>query len=558
MKTLPSPSRLGLTRSDRKARGSVELTRYDLSGVLLIIVNDGPEIGIDPQAERANTYNRVPGWVMPVARSIIFVTDGVLAAVCFLAAFSLREGQPILSSSAWAWSRQFIPYAGILFLVIPARLGLLVYQRIYRFAGAFTYLQEMIRIFKAVTVSSLLIVAWAFLFRGGFSFRDFSYSRGVFLLDFVLSLALFSMFHLALRCIQVRLRERGINLIPTLIIGTNAEADQTLQALRKRSSLGYRVFGLIEGSDAKGLEPVVEFDNGERAPVLGRLDDLPELISTYHIQEVIITDNYVESERLFEVMMSIDRKRKVEFRFAPSLFDLLPQKTSVEQIGVLPMVGLFREPLTDTQRFVKRLSDLMIAAFAALITLPVWIVISILVRSDSRGPILYKQERVGMDGRRFLCYKFRTMFADADDAAHREMYQKNIDGAPEANAGDERKPVYGKVRNDPRITRIGRWLRRTSLDELPQVLNVFRGDMSMVGPRPPIPYEVEEYDTWHRKRLDMKPGITGLWQVSGRNRLTFEEMVRVDLFYIENWSLLLDLKILMLTLPAIFRGDGAK
>ena len=150
------------------------------------------------------------------------------------------------------------------------------------------------------------------------------------------------------------------------------------------------------------------------------------------------------------------------------------------------------------------------------------------------------------------------MRSDADESVHREAYRKNIEGSQEANAGDAEKPVFGKVRDDPRVTKIGKFLRRTSLDELPQFLNVLRGEMSVVGARPPIPYEVEEYDLRHRKRLDMKPGITGLWQVSGRNRLTFEEMVQIDLFYIENWSLWLDLKIILLTLPAVLRGDGAR
>jgi lipopolysaccharide/colanic/teichoic acid biosynthesis glycosyltransferase len=161
-----------------------------------------------------------------------------------------------------------------------------------------------------------------------------------------------------------------------------------------------------------------------------------------------------------------------------------------------------------------------------------------------------------MDGRIFLCLKFRTMRADADESVHRDTYRKNIAGVDEANAGNDDKPVFGKVPNDGRITKAGRWLRRSSLDELPQLINVLRGEMSVVGPRPPIPYEVHEYDIWQRRRLDMKPGITGLWQVSGRNRLTFDEMVRIDLFYIENWSVLLDLKIILLTLPAVWRDDG--
>ena len=161
-----------------------------------------------------------------------------------------------------------------------------------------------------------------------------------------------------------------------------------------------------------------------------------------------------------------------------------------------------------------------------------------------------------MDGRVFLFYKFRTMRAGTDDAEHREFQRSYIRGQAESNLGDEERPAY-KLRADARVTRWGRVLRKTSLDELPQLFNVLRGDMSIVGPRPPIPYEVESYELWHRKRLDMKPGVTGLWQVSGRNRLSFDEMVRMDLYYIENWSLLLDLKIILRTLPVMWRGEDA-
>ncbi|MGI8786648.1 MAG: sugar transferase, partial [Pyrinomonadaceae bacterium] len=294
-------------------------------------------------------------------------------------------------------------------------------------------------------------------------------------------------------------------------------------------------------------------------PIVGTLDDLPDVIRELAIQEVIITDNTVPSEKLFEAMIRIGREQRVEFRLAPSLYNFLPQKTSVEQIGVLPMVRLFREPLSEAERFTKRAFDILISAAVLILVSPVLFLISLLIKFDSRGAILFRQERVGMDGRKFLCYKFRTMKSDADENLHREAYRKNIAGATgEANAGDAEKPVFGKVKNDPRITRVGRFLRRTSLDELPQFLNVLSGEMSVVGARPPIPYEVEDYDIRHRKRLDMKPGITGLWQVSGRNRLTFEEMVQIDLYYIENWSLWLDLKIILLTLPAVLRGDGAR
>jgi exopolysaccharide biosynthesis polyprenyl glycosylphosphotransferase len=490
---------------------------------------------------------------MPLVKIGVAGGDAILTALCFLAAFKLREGSQIFSSTAWAWSAEFVPYAGIFYFAIPVRVLMFAYQRAYQYHGAFSYTRESIKVFKAVAVGSLLITGWAFLFRGGFAFREFSYSRGVFLLDFALALTAFTAFHLGLRLIQTRIRNSGINLIPTLIVGTNAEAQQTIRELEARRDLGYRVIGIVRTSSVD-TDRIGDLD----AQVVGDFDHLASLIRELEIQEVIITDTSISSDRLFEAMMQVGRRQRVEFRFAPTLFDLLPQKTSVEQIGVLPMVRLFREPLSDLERFVKRVSDIVISIFAIVVLSPVLAAVAVMVKSGSRGSVMFRQERVGMDGRIFLCYKFRTMYADADETVHREAFRKNIEGGDDANVGDHETPVFGKVKDDPRITTTGRWLRRSSLDELPQLFNVLKGDMSIVGPRPPIPYEVADYDLWHRKRLDMKPGITGLWQVSGRNRLTFEEMVRTDLYYIEHWSLWLDLKIILLTLPAVWRGDGAR
>ena len=452
----------------------------------------------------------------------------------------------MLSSEAWAWSQAFVPYAGILYFAIIVRVLVLAYQGAYRFQGAFSYSNEAIKVGKAIAIGSLFIVAWAVVFRGGFAFREFSYSRSIFFFDFGLALVLITGLHLMARAAQSRIRRHDINLLPTLIVGTNADAARTVELLGSRRELGYRVVGVV----ATGAE------NEAGLNIVGDIDRLPDIIRELGAEEVIITDTNVESSRLFDVMMQVGRRRRVEFRFAPNLFDLLPQKTSVEQIGVLPMVRLFREPLSDVERFVKRASDLILATAAVILLAPLMAIIAIIIRAGSPGPVVFKQERVGMDGRVFLCYKFRTMYADADDEIHRNAYRKNIDGSIGPN-GDECAQVFGKVPDDPRITPAGRRLRRTSLDELPQLFNVIKGDMSIVGPRPPIPYEVEEYEISHRKRLDMKPGITGLWQVSGRSRLSFEEMVRIDLFYIENWSLWLDLRIIVLTLPAVFRGDGA-
>lgn len=495
---------------------------------------------------------RAPAWVLPAVKVFIVVLDCIAAAGAFMLAFHLREGDRILSETAWAWSKEFVPYAGVLFFIIFIRVAMLLYQRVYRLQGAFSYIDQAMRIFKATAVGSLLAIAFTFLFRGGTAFREFSYSRGVFVLDFFIALGFLLILHLGLRYLQTLARRSDLNLIPTLVIGTGKEAEQTVKELGENRDLGYRVVGVV----STDRDSVGEDFFGVR--ILGDASDLAGLIKAVAAQEVIITDSNMASDSLFDAMMALGREQRVEFRLAPTLFNVLPQKTSVEQIGVLPMLRLFREPLSDAERFVKRASDLLISTVALILLSPVMAVLAAIIKLESRGSVFFRQERVGMDGRVFLCYKFRSMRAGADESVHREAYRRNIEGSTEANAGDDAEPLFGKVKDDPRVTRVGRLIRRTSLDELPQLFNVLKGDMSIVGPRPPIPYEVEEYETRHRKRLDMKPGITGLWQVSGRSRLTFEEMVRIDTYYIENWSLLLDIKIILLTLPAVLRGDGAR
>jgi exopolysaccharide biosynthesis polyprenyl glycosylphosphotransferase len=498
---------------------------------------------------------RAPRWIIPAVKTALLLADASVAVAAFVGAFYLREGEAVLlgvTRGGFVWSEGFEPYGALLVFVLPIRLLALAYYDLYRLRGEFSYVDDAARVFKATAVASLLIVAAAFLYRGGTEFRSFSYSRAVFVLDFLLSLAAFAALRLAVRGAQSFARHREINLIPTLVVGRGVEAALCIREMRERRELGYRVIGIVENGRIDEHVPA-EF---EGVPVVCDIEGLPEAIRETRADEVIITDPTVSGDALFDVMMRVGRRRGVEFRIAPSLFNCLPRKVEIDQIGALPMITLFREPLSGAAQLVKRASDLLIAALSLALLAPLWVAIAILIKLDSRGPVFYRQERVGMDGRIFLLIKFRTMRAGADDASHRDYQRKYIEGSPDTNLGDKVRPVY-KQHSDPRVTRAGKHLRRLSLDELPQLLNVLRGDMSIVGPRPPLPYEVEAYALWHRKRLDMKPGLTGLWQVSGRNRLPFEEMVKLDLFYIENWSLLLDLKIILRTLPVMLRGDDA-
>ncbi|HXX44124.1 MAG TPA: sugar transferase [Candidatus Acidoferrales bacterium] len=207
---------------------------------------------------------------------------------------------------------------------------------------------------------------------------------------------------------------------------------------------------------------------------------------------------------------------------------------------------------------IKRGIDILGSALLLLFLSPVFGVIALAIKLTSKGPVIFRQDRLGQFGKRFECLKFRTMYVDNNHHIHREYVQKFIAGKTGNIAADENEPAVFKIKNDPRVTRIGRFLRKTSLDEFPQFWNVLRGEMSLVGPRPPVPYEFEVYDFWHRRRvLEVKPGVTGLWQVTGRSRTCFDDMVRLDLRYSQTWSIWLDLRILLATPRAVLMGDGA-
>lgn len=505
---------------------------------------------LNPSAVRVP--GRAPLWIVPSVKVLLVIADALAAAFAFISAFTFREhASAFASDGSYAFSNEFAPYGALLLFVVCIRVLTLRYSDLYRIRGEFSLVDDGIKILKATAIGSLLIVAAAFLYRGGFAFRAFSYARSVFVADFVFALISIALLRFFVRLVQTSVRRRQINLIPTLVVGRGPEASLCINEMRDRPELGYRVIGVVDSTQVTGDEA----SSYEGVPVISDLNGLPEAIRDSGANEVIIADPQVNSDALFEVMIRCGRRRGVEFRIAPSLFNCLPRKTEIDQIGVLPMIRLFREPLSSTARLVKRTFDLIFSALAIGLLFPLWLLIALLIKLGSKGPIFYTQERVGMDGRLFLLYKFRTMKAGADSSLHKEYQRAFIAGRAEANLGDEDRPTY-KLLADPRITRIGRHLRRMSLDEVPQLLNVLMGDMSIVGPRPPIPYEVEAYELWHRKRLDMKPGLTGLWQVSGRNRLPFEEMVRLDLFYIENWSLLLDLKIILRTGFVMLGGEG--
>jgi exopolysaccharide biosynthesis polyprenyl glycosylphosphotransferase len=502
------------------------------------------------------------GTIVPV--TAIVLIDIALSLAAFVVSYKLRQQTDLF---VWGPRKSFLPvgvfsdfepYLGFLFFVPVVKVYMLRRYGLYRLRGEFSFSNDFVKIFSASTLASLVLVLIAFLFRKGFSYHeghlvslDFSYSRLVFVYDWLIAIAALWVARSVVRVLQILYRSSERNLIPTVVVGCGEMAQVCISEISEKRRLGYKLVGAVKArvnEDSSALNR-----NGVR--MLGGFDDLPELVKRYGVEEVLITDARINPRKMFEVLMECGRDHHIKYRVIPNLFDCLPGKTEIATIGSLPMIKLYEEGLRGSQRAVKRGMDVIVSLGLLLITWPFWLALAILIKMESRGPVFLKQERVGMDGNVFLMIKFRSMVDGVDDQAHRDLMQRTINGE-DANQGTPDEPIYGKLKDDPRLTRIGSWMRRYSVDELPQIFNVLMGQMSIVGPRPPIPYEVRHYKDWHRTRFHVRPGITGLWQVSGRNRLHFEEMVRLDVFYIENWSPWLDVKIMLKTLPVMLRGDN--
>ncbi|HKY05856.1 MAG TPA: sugar transferase [Blastocatellia bacterium] len=498
---------------------------------------------------------------LPVATLV--AVDVALSVLAFISSYKFRQGSPVFIWSAYSSfpvgiTPEFAPYFILLLFVPFVKVFALRHYGLYKLRGEFSFSDDIVRIFKAAMLGSMVLVLIAFLFRQGFTYSngqlitlDYSYSRLVFVYDWLASIALFWVSRSVVRSIQIACRYSERNLIRTIVVGCGEMAQVCIAEMSQKPMLGYKLVGVVTA------RPNEDSSGVRRASVrlLGGFDTLPDLVKRYGVEEVLITDTRINPRKMFEVLMECGRDHHIKYRVIPNLFDCLPGKTEIATIGTLPMIKLYEEPLRGPQRALKRGMDVIVALAILAITWPVWLVLSILIKVESKGPVFLKQERVGMDGKMFLMLKFRSMKPEVDDKVHRDLMARLINGE-DANQGTADRPIYGKIKDDPRLTRLGSWMRRYSIDELPQVLNVLAGQMSIVGPRPPIPYEVRHYKDWHRARFHVKPGITGLWQVSGRNRLHFEDMVRLDIFYIENWSPLLDLKIMFKTVPVMLRGDN--
>ncbi|MHA3725135.1 sugar transferase [Leucobacter sp. HY1910] len=333
-------------------------------------------------------------------------------------------------------------------------------------------------------------------------------------------------------------RRRSKNVYRTLIVGSPGHAAQMVQQLRANPLTGFHLVGAISKEDV----------GAEVAPgltILATYDDLVETVNSHDIDTVIITSARSLTPRRVRRMSWELESSHVDLIVAASLTDVAGPRIHVRPVAGLPLIHVEQPEFTGWRYYAKRFFDLVVATVMLVPSLVVMLLLAVLVRIETPGPVLFRQVRLGIDGKPFTMYKLRSMRTSAEN---------ELPGLLDKSDGNGH---LFKLKADPRVTRVGHFMRAHSLDELPQLFNVFRGDMSMVGPRPPLQREVDEYDEWVSRRLLVRPGISGLWQVSGRSNLSWEESVRLDLFYVENWSITGDLLILWRTLRAVVKSEGA-
>ncbi len=416
-------------------------------------------------------------------------------------------------------------------------LTLVIWAVLLKRRGEYHYLriQTHTKIFTAYFINGLLFL----VFFTSFSFLlKFSFLSRLFLILYTAS----SVFWLLLNRIMIltiahTVRSRGYNVHNILIVGTGRRAQEFLSLALRHKEWGYKIVGFLD-KDPSLIEKGV---SGH--PVLGTLDDFPRILENTVIDEVVFVVPRAWLPVIEKCILYCEAVG-VPATLATDFFDLEIASGVPRQLDGFTYLTFETSRLKDAELFVKRATDIVASMVFLVLCSPIFLITATAIRMESPGPIFFRQTRSGYNGRKFTLYKFRSMIINAEEKLEELKSLNEMTG-----------PVF-KLSNDPRLTKVGKFLRKTSLDEFPQFWNVLKGDMSLVGPRPPLPKEVEQYEPWQRRRLSMKPGITCIWQVSGRNSIGFEDWMKLDLQYIDRWSLWMDIKILLLTVGAVFKLTG--
>ena len=456
-------------------------------------------------------------------RALLMAADALLAVVLLVGLSAWRFGED------WAqWWRLIVPVPEALLVVYATTwVVALAINGLYRPRARWSIRREALDVLRATFVFALVTLSVLFVFR----LPDVS--RAFLLVLFPAQAVATILTRVVLRLAMERRRRRGKNLRFVLVLGAGPRGQAFAHKLEDHRELGLRVVGFLDDSS--------EFALPGQWRYLGPLERLEDVLHSGVIDEVAICLPFSQWILIDAIAHLCEEEGKI-VRIPMDVLDHAVTVGRMEELDGTPVFSLVSGPDRTIALAIKRAVDLAVSGAGLVLLSPILLAIAAVIRLDDGGHVLFRQRRVGLHGRQFGVVKFRSMRVDAEERLSELAHLNEINGRA------------FKMTNDPRITRVGRFLRRTSLDELPQLINVLRGDMSLVGPRPPLPKEVEGYDLWHRRRLSMKPGITGLWQVRDRHNADFDRWVEADLEYIDRWSLWLDLKILVQTIPAAVQG----
>lgn len=426
---------------------------------------------------------------------------------------------------------QFEEYLRILIFILIVWLAIFHLFNLYLQRRS-APLDEVASIFGAVTIGALVLLGFLFLY------RRLWFSRQVLIYAWATAFLMLSFSRMLVDGFQSYLYSKGIRVKKTLIIGAGGIGQALALRIKENPSFGYRMAGFLDDDPDK----IDKEFHGVR--VKAKVSEIKEIIKETGAKEVIIATSKLPHQKTLDIITECERLQ-VEFKIVPGILEIMASRVDTDEIGGIPMVTISEIRLKGFNAMLKRTVDFFASGLLLVILSPLFLLIALLIKIESPGPVFFMQERVGQDEKRFKMFKFRSMIEDAEKLLSGIEHLSEVEGH-----------IF-KMKKDPRVTTVGRVLRKFSLDELPQLINVFRAEMSLVGPRPPLPSEVVKYNSWHLKRLRTAPGITGLWQVSGRSQLPFEDMVRLDIYYIENWSLWMDIKILLRTIPTVLFTRGA-
>jgi exopolysaccharide biosynthesis polyprenyl glycosylphosphotransferase len=463
----------------------------------------------------------------------VIISDVLLINLAFAIAYWMRYGLQWFASVDEANFVSYSVFIPISLALTALLLGIYKLNGVYDQPRGASWFDEVYRLMTGTATGIILMV-----FVIVFLFRPFFYSRLIFFYAGVLITLFLSMSRLGKRFLRQHLRRRGLGVDRLLIVGAGEVGRTVMRHVVAQPTLGYHVVGFVDDDPEKAGTDIGRFK------ALGNTANIPRLIKEMVVDEVIITLPWMYHRKIVSIIAQCEREQ-VRVRIVPDMFQMTLSHLDVEDLGGIPMIGVRDITIGRTQGFLKRAMDVFISLTGLILLLPFFSLLALLIKLDSDGPVFFTQIRVGKNENLFACYKFRSMRQGA------EAEQEQLRALNEADG-----PIF-KMRDDPRITRMGRILRRTSLDEVPQLFNVIMGHMSLVGPRPAPPSEVQRYQPWHKRRLEVAPGMTGLWQVSGRSELSFDEMVLLDLYYIEHWSPVLDVQIMLRTFPKMITGEGA-